>query len=430
MKREKDAVKISVILPSLNVGKYIVQCMESVLKQSLEELEIICVDAGSTDGTLEVIEHYMLIDPRVRLLISDKKSYGYQLNLGINMAKGKYVGIVETDDFIAENMYELLFNAAEMGEVDFAKGNVIGITDDGKKTNIVLSDAKERTVTNLNRNRRIFPKDILANCAGIYRTQFLLDNEICFNETPGASYQDTGFALQVYFSAERIVYLNDFVYFYRLDNADSSVHSKEKTYCICDEFSFVKEKFKSKSWDEYRNLFSMFFYRKYKRNLERVDENLKKCFLNKFREDYIELKKDGWLDYIEWNEAEKNDLERIMVYGSEYIEYITEQRKIFLSTLDPKKRIIIYGAGIYADRVFSSIEDKSRVVSFLVSTKTTMPEKRGIPCITIDEAYEYKSTCQILIAVKDLNVQNEMRANAEKAGFSKIFIIPYGLFDF
>lgn len=98
--------KVSVILPSLNVGKYIGQCLESVVKQTLKDIEIICVDAGSTDGTLETINEYVERDSRVKLIVSDKKSYGYQMNLGISAATGTYIGIVETDDFVSENMYE------------------------------------------------------------------------------------------------------------------------------------------------------------------------------------------------------------------------------------------------------------------------------------------------------------------------------------
>ncbi len=91
---EKEKICISVIMPSLNVAKYMRECLESVLNQKLREIEILCVDAGSTDGTLEILEEFALKDSRIRIIKSEKKSYGYQLNIGISVAKGEYIGII------------------------------------------------------------------------------------------------------------------------------------------------------------------------------------------------------------------------------------------------------------------------------------------------------------------------------------------------
>ena len=88
---------ISVLMPSLNVGPYIRACIESVVNQTLENIEILCIDAGSTDGTLEVLREYEQADPRVQVIVSDVKSYGYQMNLGLRAARGQYIGIVETE---------------------------------------------------------------------------------------------------------------------------------------------------------------------------------------------------------------------------------------------------------------------------------------------------------------------------------------------
>ncbi len=85
--------KVTVIMPSLNVVNYIEECLQSVINQTMEALEILCIDAGSTDGTLEILEKYAESDSRIKLLHSEKRSYGYQVNMGIKLAKGKYVAI-------------------------------------------------------------------------------------------------------------------------------------------------------------------------------------------------------------------------------------------------------------------------------------------------------------------------------------------------
>lgn len=84
----------------LNAADYIKECLESVIHQTLQELEIICVDAGSTDGTREILEEYAQNDPRIKLIHSKVKSYRYQVNFGISMASGKYIGIVELKEFV------------------------------------------------------------------------------------------------------------------------------------------------------------------------------------------------------------------------------------------------------------------------------------------------------------------------------------------
>lgn len=111
-----NQTKISVIMPSLNVSKYIKQCLQSVLNQTLEDIEIICVDGGSTDGTLDIIQQYVKKDNRVKLIHSDIKSYGYQMNLGIKEASGDYIGIVETDDYIQSDMYRGMSESSRIAE--------------------------------------------------------------------------------------------------------------------------------------------------------------------------------------------------------------------------------------------------------------------------------------------------------------------------
>ena len=113
--------KISILLPSYNVASYIQECIESVMGQTLTDIEILCIDAGSTDGTSEIIEKYAAADRRIRLIKSDKKSYGYQINLGMDLAQGEFLGIVETDDCIGSHMYEVLYKAAIENVLDYVK---------------------------------------------------------------------------------------------------------------------------------------------------------------------------------------------------------------------------------------------------------------------------------------------------------------------
>lgn len=104
--------KVSIV-PSLNSSSYIQRCLESVLNQTLKDIEIICVDANSTDGTLEYLKSLEQRDLRLKVIVSETKSYGYQMNLCIEKACGEYLGIVESNDYIKANMYERLYEVAK-----------------------------------------------------------------------------------------------------------------------------------------------------------------------------------------------------------------------------------------------------------------------------------------------------------------------------
>lgn len=120
-----DDISVSIIMPSLNVADYIEQAVSSACNQTLKDIEIICIDAGSTDGTLETLRKIATEDNRIVLMESDRRSYGYQVNTGIDVARGKYIAILETDDFVSSDMYVSLYQNAEKWSCDFVKGDYI-----------------------------------------------------------------------------------------------------------------------------------------------------------------------------------------------------------------------------------------------------------------------------------------------------------------
>lgn len=224
-------VKVSVILPSLNVGPYIRECLESVCNQTLKEIEIICVDAGSTDGTMDIIREFGKSDSRIVVIESDKKSYGYQVNLGFRCANGKYLAVLETDDFVSEDMYEYLYKIAEENNTDITKADfdrVITLSN-GRKNQIVehfLAETPEyyNKVFAPTELERLFCTDYFL-WKGIYRRDFVFDNDIKLNETSGAAFQDMAFMQQVLSYAKRVYYSDRSLYRYRVDRGEASTYS-------------------------------------------------------------------------------------------------------------------------------------------------------------------------------------------------------------
>ena len=224
-------IKVSIIMPSLNVASYIRETMDSVISQTLKEIEIICVDAGSTDGTLEILKEYASSDDRIRVILSEKKSYGYQMNLGISAATGEYIGIVETDDYVEPDMYEKLFDAAEKNNADIVKGDFDLFTKGSDGIRLYVPYSLKRY--NRNEYGKIYSADdylsdrIKPECYiwdAIYKRSFLLNNDIVFNETPGASFQDFSFRYQTMYQAERIMAIEGVLYHYRRENDKASTY--------------------------------------------------------------------------------------------------------------------------------------------------------------------------------------------------------------
>lgn len=239
------APKVTVIMPSLNVRKYIESCVESVLTQTLTDLEILAVDAGSTDGTLEVLEAFAAKDERVHLVHSQRKSYGYQMNLGISMASGEYVGVVETDDLILPDMYETLYKQAVIAGVDYVKGSAElftevsqGISYRNPVGKIFDSADMYGKIIKPAEKPELFIRDAYL-WTGIYRRGFL--KNIFFNETPGAAYQDAGFMFQTYTKAQKAVYLEKAFYLYRQDNVGASSYDRRAFGYFVQEYAYMKK---------------------------------------------------------------------------------------------------------------------------------------------------------------------------------------------
>lgn len=231
-------------MPALNSAKYIHKCMESVVNQTLREIEIIPVDAGSTDGTWEVFQEYAAKDERIKPIHSDKKSMGYQYNIGMDAATGKYIGFVETDDFVPPDMFEKLYEAAEETNVDWVKADFDLFVDMPEHILVTIPRFRpeRRVLYNQVLKATDYPDLIMEETymwPGIYRREFLLTNRIRLNETLGAAFQDTGFVRQSLMFADKIMYLNQSFYKYRRDNNLSSAYNPEGIRYMLQEIQFL-----------------------------------------------------------------------------------------------------------------------------------------------------------------------------------------------
>lgn len=221
--------KVSIIVPVFNVQTYLRECLDSILNQTLTDIEIICGDGGSNDGSLEIIQEYAQKDARVKYITKEGSGYGQSMNECMDMAKGEYIGIVESDDAVEPNTYEVLYSLAKENDVDWIRGDIYfyysGMPKEEqlKRESIIYGGDFYNIVLNPQTDYRPY-KSGLRTWSGIYKTEFLNKNGIRHHETPGGSYQDVGFYLKTLYYAERVYFVDQAFYKWRQDNPGSSVH--------------------------------------------------------------------------------------------------------------------------------------------------------------------------------------------------------------
>lgn len=305
--------KVSVVIPCYNVEKYLHQCLDSVVNQTLKELEIICVNDGSKDSTLAIIQEYAARDDRIRIIDKPNGGYGESMNRGFDLATGEYIGIIESDDYAELDMFEKLYTCAKERDLDVVKsGFFFYYSKDGEKN--IPNPIASRVTSN-----RIFcpATDFKSKLemvdffnikptiwSAIYRRDFIRSNNIRFNETPGASYQDASFNFKVWTCAKRIRLLEECFLHYRQDNETSSINSPGKVYCICDEYDEMARFLDTRPLEKgiLEPVMVRIKYDSYNWNYERLAEPLQAEFIRRFRDDFEVHQMEGTLqkDYFEW----------------------------------------------------------------------------------------------------------------------------------
>ena len=219
-------VKISVLMPIYNQEKYIDKCLRSVCAQTLKDLEIIVINDGSTDRSMEIVNAIAETDDRIVIIDKTNSGYGDSVNRGLDRARGEYVGIVETDDFIAENMYETLYSLSRNGSIDLVKGNFYDYyadTDGSEKA--LVSHERDTVPENTPANVRFSPQILWGHpsvWSAIYKRSLLEENHIRFLEAKGGGWVDNPFFFDALFHAKEYVWTKTPLYYYRKTNANAS----------------------------------------------------------------------------------------------------------------------------------------------------------------------------------------------------------------
>jgi glycosyltransferase involved in cell wall biosynthesis len=242
--------KVSVIVPVYNVEPYLRRCLDSLVNQTLKDIEIICINDYSPDNSLIILKEYAEKDNRVKI-INFEKNQGVSIarNAGIELAKGEYIGICDPDDYVDLNFYDKLYNKAKETEADMVKTGF-------KEKHIDWTKEYSRYAS-IKQNKY---HDTFFHWCYIYKTDMLKRNQIRYPEDIRLS-EDAFFLIKSLFYSKKIVIVHDVFYHYirRECNAATSCFGEAiaNSYGIPLIFDFMNKAVKDKN--EYIDFFSAFF---------------------------------------------------------------------------------------------------------------------------------------------------------------------------
>lgn len=227
--KKSMAPKVTVIVPIYKVERYLAQCLNSIVNQTLEDIEIILIDEGDNDRCREIIDFYAKNDPRIIAPHKKNGGYGASCNLGFEMATGEYIAIVESDDYIELEMYEEMYEYAKKLDADVVKTPYVEFYADGTKR-----DCSYRKYMNeVTPSAQCFSMKEFGNMlaihaslwAAIYKTSYIREKNIQFVKAKGGAYVDVGFRIDTLINTDKVAWLDKPYYNYRVDSVGSTTNN-------------------------------------------------------------------------------------------------------------------------------------------------------------------------------------------------------------
>lgn len=301
--------KVSILVPIYNVEKYLRECLESLIAQTLEDIEIICINDGSTDSSPEIIKEFQAKDKRIKVINKENSGYGASMNKGVEAATGEYIGIVESDDFADKTMFENLYNQAKANDLDILKSDFIQYWGDTKQRIKAGNIDKDHT-------DKVFTSDeykevlniVPSIWSAIYKRDFIETNKIRFSETAGASYQDTGWYFKTMLCAKRIMLTTKAYLYYRQDNPNSSVKSTAKAYAVCKEFESIVDFMKSTGRNKNLEYVYSIMFKAFRHNLLRLDSALAEEYIEYYSKTFKQIYDTENLGDLFFSRCKKKEL--------------------------------------------------------------------------------------------------------------------------
>ena len=418
-------IKVSVIIPIYNSEAYLEKCLQSVINQTLKEIELICVNDGSTDNSLEILQRYALKYNNIIVINQENCGVGKSRNKGIDIAKGKFVAFMDSDDFYPDyDVLECLYNSAIENDVHICGGSLSMLKGE-KIINDYYGWLQDFT----------FESDCIMNyfeyqfSAGftrfIYNLDFLKKNNLYF---PTYSiYEDPPFFVKSMACAHRFYAMKKFTYCYRVGHKTASL-SLKKTIDYAKGVLDVLNISKEYRFDKLHTIV-----------VNKIHEVVSPAIYKYVAEGNMELlellnKINNSIDHKLLNQENEMPTDLYLLDYQSIVRYVEQNRKKeteFINTLKKYKDIVIFGAGRVGMDVAEYLKciDGINIICFAVSKKADNPDElNGIPVKCVKDITQYKESALVLIATYS-GLHKEIKDILNQLDFKNILPIDFNEFQ-
>ncbi len=217
----KAIPKLSIIIPVYNTEKYLSECLDSILNQSFQDFEVICVDDCSTDNSFALLKDYENSDERIKVLQNDVNlGAGLSRNKGFDVAQGEYILFFDSDDWLLEDSLTIIYDRAKNNNLDILILNYNYYDNIKKKYLASQNLPKNKSIYNVVTDYKCDEEVFLIWCSNrCYKREFLLENNLYFNNWK--NFEDVVFYIQALKKASRIMVLADILFIFRISRTDS-----------------------------------------------------------------------------------------------------------------------------------------------------------------------------------------------------------------
>lgn len=292
----KKGISVSVIIPVYKAESFLRHCIESVIGQTLQNIEIILVDDGSPDACPEICDEYKRADARVRVIHQANSGLACAYNAGLSAARGEYIGFVEADDFIAQDMYEVLYTDAITSKADVVKGNYFEYYDVTGKEPLIKPASSLLDIQPPQNPFTVYeyPAVLIHHPSiwtGLYSRKFLQKYNISFQDINRGFYVDQNWRYETLIQAQRIYWENKAFYHYRLTNPAATSHrgdNPDDIFNVYDRLELFLKKHPGQKEKIQQYLYFEIYHHLFW-NAERVDKNYKAYALRRLHEKFTTM---------------------------------------------------------------------------------------------------------------------------------------------
>lgn len=399
-------IKLSIIIPVYNCERFLNQCINSVLMQTLDNIEVICIDDGSTDQSVDIIKKKSLADNRIVLFQQENKGAGIARNIGIDKAKGKYVAFLDADDFYIDNdALRLMFDACEKNglsaSASLRKCLLDGMLEDGSLfQNVVKGKILDYCDYQIDYDYQNF----------IFLRKILVENSFYFPDY--RRFQDPPFLVQVLYKIRKFMVIDTYLYCYRVTNPEVRFDNKkilDLLYGLIDNLTFAKE-------NHLETLFQNTIYR--------LEYEYRTIILKNIDVDNLELLKL----LMQANQmicSQKGDSNYIIKPLRMILLYANQYEMKLLERIKDKSEIVLYGAGKYGHAFLEFLKKNhvlNKVVYIVVSDlKGNELYIKNIPVISLE--YFLKLEEKSVFVTVGEKIQTEIQRCLEDNGYQHYEIV-------